>query len=45
MYAIQIIQTQNVSSFSSQFQIKAVAVRKMEKEIICAASGILLEQM
>jgi hypothetical protein len=45
MSAIQVIQTQNVSSFSIQFQIKAVAARKSEKGIIYAASGILLGQM
>jgi hypothetical protein len=45
MCAIQVIQTQNVSSFSSQFQIKTIAVMKMVIEGIYAASGILLGQM
>jgi hypothetical protein len=45
MCAIQVIQTQNVSSISSQFQIKAIAVMKMENKEICAASGILLGQI
>jgi hypothetical protein len=45
MCAIQVIQTQNVSSFSSQYQIKTIAVMKMVIEGIYAASGILLGQM
>jgi hypothetical protein len=39
------IQTQNVSSISNHFYIKAVAVMKMKKEEIYAASGVWLGQM
>jgi hypothetical protein len=42
-FTVQVIQTQNVSNCSIQFQIIAAAARKMKKKI-CAAIGILSGQ-